>query len=99
MARPRRRDIATVKRLGHVYMGISRKTGMTNTGTTTERALRQKLPSINHSGIPSSAARSRRGSTTYIPVGVDSSLRWNDNGARSGFVVIPTTPLLFPPNA
>ena len=93
MAQPRRRDIAAVKRLGHVHIGIAgacrsayqrerglyrgrvdggrwarlktaRKAGMTNTGTTPERAICQNLPSIDHSGIPF----------------LDSSLRWNDNG-------------------
>ena len=42
---------------------------------------------------PSSAACSRRGSTTYIAVGVDSSLRWNDDRGRNGFVTIPIAPL------
>ena len=49
--------------------------------------------------LASSAACSRRRSTTYIPVGVDSSLRWNDDGGGNGFVVIPIAPLLFLPNA
>ena len=58
---------------------------MTTKRMTVQRAVRYSLPSLHPPGLPSSAACSRRGSTTYIPVGVDSSLRWNDNGA----VVIP----------
>ena len=36
---------------------------------------------------------------TPRPAFLDSGLRWNDNGGRSGFVVIPTAPLLFPTNS
>ena len=40
--------------------------------------------------VPSSAARSQRGSTAYIPVGVDSGLRRNDDEEEKGLVTIQT---------
>lgn len=112
MARPRGRDIAAVKRLGHVHIGIAgarrsayqrerglcrgrvddgrwarpktaHQAGRHSSGMTTERAICQNLPSIDYSRIPF----------------LDSSLRWNDNGGRSRSVAIPTTPILFLPNA
>ena len=60
------------------YTSHSRTAGMTTRGATNQRAIRQNLPSLHSSDPPSSAARSRRRSTTYIRVGVDSGLRWND---------------------
>ena len=43
---------------------------------------------------PSSATCSRRRSTTYIPVGVDSSIRCNDDRGGNGVATILTAPLL-----
>ena len=48
----------------------------------TRHPIKSAIPSP--SGLPSSAACSRRGSTTYVPVGVDSSFRWNDDEERTG---------------
>ena len=62
-----------------VLIRHSRAAGMTTTGTTTERAIRQNRLSIHHRA------------SAFL----DSSLRWNDDGGHSGFVIIPTALLLF----
>ena len=58
---------------------------MTTQGVTLQRDIDKVCHPFNIAPPLSSAACSRRGSTTYIPVGVDSSLRWNDDKESSLF--------------
>ena len=67
-----------------VYCIHSRIAGMTITGRQPNAPSTKTCHSFTTAPPPSSAACSRRGSTTYIPVGVDSSLRWNDDGVGIG---------------
>ena len=56
---------------------------MPTTAMQTERAIRQNRLSFHYCGIPL----------------LDSSLRWNDDGGHSGFVIIPIAPLVFLTNS